>query len=144
MARYWWQCTVCGEKPTWPAVCHSRSIAAFIWDELAPSGWDQDLLRRVCTCKHRSLRITYRLGRGSTDRISIRHIVGVGPDGDYLPMVWDTFRHSRPRAHLIDFKYQKGRSPWGLTKRVVFEKAQLIRLLRTYTSVTGQVLIVNT
>ncbi|MEP6780819.1 MAG: hypothetical protein ABJC26_13070 [Gemmatimonadaceae bacterium] len=141
MARYWWQCTVCGDKPKWSAVCQSRSIAAFIWDELAPSKWDQELLRRVCANKHRSLRITYRVGRGSPDRISIRHIVGVGPDGDYLPMLWDTFRHSRPRAHLIDFKYQKGRSPWGLTKRVVFEKAQLIQLLRTYTDATGQALI---
>ena len=55
MARYWWQCTVCGDKPKWTAVGQSRSIAAFIWDELAPSGWDQKLLRRVCTRKHRSL-----------------------------------------------------------------------------------------
>src|SRR5688572_10858332 len=99
MARYWWQCMVCGDKPRWAAVCQSRSIAAFIWDELAPSGWDQNLLRRVCTRKHRSLRITYRVGRASEDRISIRHIVGVGPEGDFLPMIWDTFRHSRPRTH---------------------------------------------
>ena len=83
----------------------------------------------------------FRLGRGSDDRISIRHVVGVGPDGDYLPMLWDTFRHSRPRAHLIDFKYQKGRSPWGLAKRVVFDKAQFIQLLCTYSAATGQVLI---
>ncbi len=144
MARYWWQCTVCGDKPAWLAVCRSRSIAAFIWDELAPSGWDQDLLRRTCTRKHRSLRITYRLQRGSTDRVSIRHIVGLGPNGDYLPMLWDTFRHSRPRAHWIDFKYQKGRSPWGLTKRVVLERAQLARLLRTYTRATRHVLVAAT
>src|SRR5688500_13335363 len=50
MARYWWQCISCGDRPAWLTVCHSRSIAAFIWDELAPSGWDQRLLRRRCKC----------------------------------------------------------------------------------------------
>ena len=67
----------------------------------------------------------------------MRHIVGIGPDGDYLPMLWDTFRHSRPRGHWIDFKYQKGRSPWGLTKRLVLEKPQLARLLKAYRRATG-------
>jgi len=138
MARYWWQCTVCGERPKWLAVCESRSVAAFIWDELAPSGWDQALLRRTCTCKRRSLRITYRFQRGSPDRISVRHIVGIGPDGDYLPMLWDTFRHSRPQGHWIDFKYQKGRSPWGLTRRVVLERPQLTRLLKAYKRATSR------
>ena len=118
-------------------MCESRSVAAFIWDELAPSGWDQQLLRRTCTCKRRSLRITYRFQRGSPERISVRHIVGIGPDGDYLPMLWDTFRHSRPHGHWIDFKYQKGRSPWGLTKRLVLERAQLTRLMKAYRRVTG-------
>ena len=100
-------------------VCRSRSVAAFIWDELAPSGWDQSLLLRRCKCKRRSLRITYRSKRGDPDRISVKHIVGLDPDGDYLPMLWDTFRHSSPQKHWIDFKYQRGRSPWGLNKRVV-------------------------
>ena len=136
MARYWWQCTACGDRPAWLAVCQSRSIAAFIWDELAPSGWDQRLLRRTCKCKRPSLRITYRSQRGDPDRTSIRHIVGLSPDGDYLPMLWETFRHSSPRRRWIDFKYQRGRSPWGLTKRVVLEKAQLGRLLRAYERVT--------
>ena len=118
-------------------VCHSRSIAAFIWDELAPSGWDQRLLRPKCKCQRRSLRITYRFRRGDPERISVKHIVGLGPYGDYLPMLWETFRHSRPRTPWIDFKYQRGRSPWGLTKRLVLEKAQLARLLRAYEHATG-------
>jgi hypothetical protein len=122
----------CGDRPGWLTVCRSRSVAAFIWDELAPSGWDQRLLCRRCTCKRGLLRITYRLGRGDPDRISVRHIVGLGPDGDYLPMLWETFRHSRPHTRWIDFKYQRGRSPWGLNKRLVLEKAQLVRLLRAY------------
>jgi hypothetical protein len=84
------------------------------------------------------LRITYRLKRGDPDRISIRHIVGLGPDEDYLPMLWETFRHSSPRTHWIDLKYQRGRSPWGLTKRLVLEKRQLARLLRAYERATGQ------
>jgi len=137
MAKYWWQCIACGDRPAWLTVCESRSIAAFIWDELAPSGWDQSLLLRRCGCKRRSLRITYRLQRGDPDRVSVRHIVGLRPNGDHLPMLWDTFRHSSPRKHWIDFKYQRGRSPWGLNKRVVLEKTQLARLLRAYEDRTG-------
>ena len=52
-------------------------------------------------------------------------------------MLWDTFRHSRPQGHWIDFKYQKGRSPWGLTKRLVLERPQLTRLLKAYRRATG-------
>ena len=118
-------------------VCRSRSVAAFIWDELAPSGWDQRLLRRRCKCKRDSLRITYRFRRGDPERVSVRHIVGLGPDGDYLPMLWETFRHSTPRKNWIDFKYQRGRNPWGLTKRLVLERAQLLSLLRAYGHATG-------
>jgi len=118
-------------------VSHSRSIAAFIWDELAPSGWDQRLLRPRCQCPRGSLRITYRFRRGDPERISIKHVVGLGPNGDYLPMLWETFRHSSPRTPWIDFKYQKGRSPWGLTKRLVLEKVQLACLLRAYEHATG-------
>lgn len=113
-------------------------MAAFIWDELAPSGWDQRLLRRRCKCKRSSLRITYRFRRGDPDRISVRQIVGLGPDGDYLPMLWETFRHSSPRTNWIDFKYQRGRSPWGFNKRLVLERAQFVRLLRAYEHATGR------
>jgi hypothetical protein len=137
-ARYWWQCTSCGERPTWMAVCKSKSIAAFIWDELAPSGWDQSLLRRTCTCKRRSLYITYRLKRGDPERVSIKHIVGLNLADDYLPMIWETFRHATPRTRWIDFKYQRGRSPWGLTKRLVLTQPHLSRLLSTYEKATGR------
>ncbi|HVD33288.1 MAG TPA: hypothetical protein VNC19_06900 [Gemmatimonadales bacterium] len=37
----------------------------------------------------------------------------------------------------MDLKYQRGRSPWGLSKRLVLEKAQLVRLLRAYERATG-------
>jgi len=138
MSRYWWQCSGCGAKPTWLSVCDSRSIAAFIWDELAPSGWDQRLLRRNCACGRHALRLTYRLRRGDPDRVSVNRIVGLRPEGDYLPMLWETFRHSSPRTHWIDFKYQRGRSPWGLTKRLVLTKPQFTRLLRAYGNATLQ------
>jgi hypothetical protein len=118
-------------------VCHSRSIAAFIWDELLPSGWDQRLLRRRCACKRHSLRITYRLRRGDPERISIKRIVGLAPEGDYLPMLWETFRHATPSTAWIDLKYQRGRSPWGLSKRPALKKAQLVRLLRAYDRVSA-------
>lgn len=138
-ARYWWQCISCADRPAWLAVCESKSVAAFIWDELAPSGWDQRLLRRTCkSCKHRSVYITYRLQRGDPDRVSVKYVVGLSLEGDYLPMMWETFRHATPRTRWIDFKYQRGRSPWGLTKRLVLQQPHLSRLLRTYERATGR------
>lgn len=140
-ARYGWQCLACGERPAWLAVCASRSIAAFIHDELAPSGWDQRLLRRACPCGRRSLYITYRLKRGDTERVSIRHIVGLVLEDEYLPMIWETFRHATPRIRWMDFKYQRGRSPWGLTKRLVLTQPQLSRLLGAFRKATGRRLV---
>ncbi len=132
MARYWWQCIACADKPSWLSVCDSRSIAAFIWDELAPSKWDQRLLRRQCKCGRNALYLTYRLKRGDTERISVKHIVGLRLEDDYVAMLWETFRHAMPRTKWVDFKYQRGRSPWGLTKRVVLKKSHLASLLRAY------------
>ena len=138
-ARYWWQCISCGDRPAWRAVCASNSVAAFIHDELAPGGWDQTLLRRRCeSCKRRSVYITYRLQRGSPERVSVKAIVGLPLEDDYLPMVWETFRHGTPKTTWIDFKYQRGRSPWGLTKRLVLQRAHLSRLLRAYGKATGR------
>ena len=137
-ARYGWQCISCGARPAWKTVCDSASIAAFIRDELMPSGWDQRLLRRTCECGRRSLYITYRLKRGDPERVSIRHIAGLKLPDDYLPMLWETFRHATPATRWIDFKYQKGRSPWGLTKRLVLTQPQLARLLRDYGKLTGR------
>jgi hypothetical protein len=137
-SRYWWQCLACGERSAWLVVCESRSIAAFIRDELAASGWDQRLLRRTCACGKRSLYITYRFKRGDPERVSIRHIVGLSLEEEYLPMLWETFRHATPRTRWIDFKYQRGRSPWGLTKRLVLTQPQLSRLLSSYEKATGR------
>jgi hypothetical protein len=138
LARYGWQCLACGNRPAWPTVCASKSIAAFIADELAPSGWDQSLLRRKCACGRRSLYITWRLKRGDPERVSARHIVGLRLEGDYLPMMWGTFRHATPRRTWIDVKYQRGRSPWGLSKHLVLEQAHFARLLRAYATATGK------
>jgi hypothetical protein len=141
MARYGWQCLSCGARPGWLAVCESKSIAAFIHDELMPSAWDQALLRRTCECGRRSLYLTWKLQRGDPERVSARHIVGLRLEGDYLPMIWGTFRHSAPRTTWIDFKYQRGRSPWGLTRRLVLQQAHLARLLRAYAKATGKRLV---
>ena len=132
MASYWWQRRACGARPAWLAVCQSRSVAASIRDELRPSGWDQRLLRRKCTCARRSLYTTYRLKRGDPDRVSVRHIVGLGLADECQPMLWESFRHSCPRTKWVDFKYQRGRSLWGLNKRLVLKQSQLSRLLRAY------------
>jgi hypothetical protein len=136
-SKYWWQCLACGARPGWLAVCESKSIAAFILDELAAARWDQRLLRRTCECGRRTLYITYRLKRGDPERVSIRHLVGLRLEDDYLPMLWETFRHSAPTVRWVDFKYQKGSSPWGLSKRLVLTRAQLGRLLRAYQRVAG-------
>ncbi len=140
-AKYGWQCLACGERPGWLVVCGSRSIAAFIHDELAPSGWDQSLLRRTCACRRRSLYITYRLKRGDTERVSIRHIVGLALEDEFMPMIWETFRHATPRTRWMDFKYQRGRSPWGLSKRLVLTQPQLSRLLGQFQKATGRRLV---
>ena len=95
-------------------------------------------MRRRCECKHRSLYITYRLQRGDPERVSIRHVVGLTLQDDYMPMVWETFHHATPRTGYIDFKYQRGRSPWGLTKRLVLTRPHLSRLLRAYEKATGR------
>lgn len=138
-ARYWWQCISCGDRPAWLVACGSKSVAAFIRDELAPGGWDQRLLRRTCRCcRRRSVYITCRLRRGDPERVSVRHIVGLILEEDYLPMVWETFRHATPRTAWIDFKYQRGRSSWGLSRRLVLQRPQLSRLLRTYEKATGK------
>ena len=95
-------------------------------------------MRRRCKCKRSALRFTYRFRRGDPERVSVRHIVGLGPEGDFLPMLWETFRHSTPRTRWIDFKYQRGRSPWGLNKRLVLTKSQLARLLRACERARGR------
>ena len=138
-AKYWWQCIACGDRPAWLAVCESKSVAAFIWDELAPSGWNQTLMRHTCkSCKRRSVYITYRLQRGDPERVSIKHVVGLNLEDEYVPMVWETFRHATPRTTWIDFKYQRGRSSWGLTKRLVLQHSHFARLLRSYEKATGR------
>jgi len=134
MPKYRWECTFCGDKPSWLTVCDSRSIAAFILDELAPSGWDQKLLRRRCKCRHRSFDITYRAPPGHAQRITIRHICGLVLDKDCIPMLWETFRHASPKVKWIDFKYQRSRSPWGLSKHLVMEQRHLAKLLAMYES----------
>jgi hypothetical protein len=137
-ARYWWQCLACDDRPAWLATCKSRSIAAFIWDELAPAKWDQRLLRRQCAaCGSKSLYLTYRLKRGDPDRVSVKHIVGLALEDDYMPMLWETFRHSCPRTKWVDFKDQRGRSPWGLTKRLVLKRTHLSALLQAYDRASG-------
>lgn len=138
MAKYGWQCTSCGERPAWLSVCESKSIAAFIWDELMPSRWNQELLRKTCTCGRRTLFLTYRLQRGDPERVSIKHIVGLPLADDYLPMVWETFRHATPRTTWVDFRYQRARNPWGLSKHLVLKRPQLARMLRAFEKATGR------
>lgn len=54
-----------------------------------------------------------------------------------MPMLWETFKHASPKVNWIDFKYQRGRSPWGLTKRLVLQRVQLALLLAVYEKATG-------
>ena len=94
------------------AVCHSRSIAAFIWDDLAPSGWINAFFAVDATVSAARCAFLPVSARDPEDQRQA--YLRTYPEGDYLPMLWDTFR-IQVRTHWIDFKYQRGRSPWGLT-----------------------------
>jgi hypothetical protein len=134
-AGYWWQCVQCSLCRSFPNECGCH-LAAFIWDCLQPD-WNQSLLLRECPkCKSKSLRITYHLQPQEQNIVHVLHIVGVGPYGDYLPMMWETYNHQPGGGNLADpwfhFNYQRGRSPRGLNHPAVLTQSQLVELFGLY------------
>lgn len=67
------------------------------------------------------------------------HIVGIETDDDYLPMMWETFWDRRPDAPVFDFKYLRGRNPFGLNKPPIFERADLKKLFALYCDKAGAI-----
>jgi hypothetical protein len=140
MPSYWWQCTKCPAAPVlFGKSCKSRGVVHFIWDELLPARWDQSLLAQKCTaCGESSLRITYEFPRKPNKEIlRVIHVVGTGPHGDYLPMMWETSPSADLSTRWFDFKYIRGRSIWGMNKAAVLERADLHALFQAYRDRTG-------
>lgn len=139
MAGYWWQCEGCGHRETVAEITNRNSIAAFIWDDLRPSSWNQTLLTVPCrkSCG-RCMRITYEFPAKNTETVMVMRIVGLPPgENDYLPMMWETFFLSDRENFLFDFKFQKKRQGWGLKKPAVFNQEDLSKLFALYCEKAG-------
>jgi hypothetical protein len=67
-------CVVRLDRPAWLMVCHFRSIAASIWDELVPSYWDQRLLCRRCKYNRQSTHSSRRTLRVGCDKELLLHL----------------------------------------------------------------------
>jgi hypothetical protein len=138
MAAYWWECSSCETKYDFHDVCESEGITHYIWDILIPSGWDQAKLLKKCnSCGQDHLRITYIFPRADTTHIQVKHIVGLGPFEEYVPMMWETIPDGDHEETWIDFKYINGRNVWGLNKPAVFSKEDMRKLFNIYRDLTG-------
>src|SRR5437867_2149365 len=126
MASYWWECSHCSAEYDFPTTCQSKGITHYIWDVLIPSAWNQDHLLKQCgTCNQNSLRITYIFPRADKTHIQVKHMVGLGPFGEYVPMMWETIPDGDDQETWLDFKYINGRNIWGLNKPAVFNKENI-------------------
>lgn len=134
MPSYWWECVHgCDGKRTFKEECGSRGLVHFLWDHLLPGQWDQELLVRQCpACKSLSLRIAYDFPRRNPETLCVLHIVGLGPFGDYLPMMWEASPKSDRSKMWFDFKYVRGRNIKGLNTPAVFTRNQLSNLFNLY------------
>lgn len=133
---YWWECVRCGDTANFNQVTRSQSMAAFIRDELLPSGYRQELLRRRCpNCKRRSMHVAYAFPRKTRPVILIlRTLVGITPveGDDYLPMMWESSPGPRSRERWIHFNYIRGRNPFGLNKAAVFGRDSLVEVMTRF------------
>lgn len=138
MPSYWWECSECKTKVEFPDACKSKGITHYIWDVLIPSKWDQANLTKKCTkCGQHTLKITYIFPRKDQTHVQVKHIVGLVPFGEYVPMMWETIPDGNLKETWIDFKYINGRSIWGLNKPAVFSKEDIRELFKNYRSCTG-------
>ena len=121
-------CEECGDRLNFLDATGTLSIAAFIWDKLLASDWDQSRLRSTRKkCPHGNLHITYEFPREDKVILQVEHIVGLQFD-DYVPMMWEIHAKASPREPNFDFKYIRGRNPWGLNKAAVFSPQDLREL----------------
>lgn len=138
MASYWWECSNCSTIYDFPTICESLGITHYIWDILLPSGWNQRHLTKKCLkCGRDSLRITYIFPRTDKTHLQVKHLIGLQPLGDYLPMLWETIPNGNITGTWIDFKYVNGRNIWGLNKPAVFTREKIRNLFDLYREITG-------
>jgi hypothetical protein len=132
MAGYWWECEACGKETDFLTTGAAASLASFVWDRLIPSDWDQSLLTAPCSAGCAGpQRITYHFPRDDRMTLRVIHIVGLKSD-DYVPMMWETYSTESPSERMFDFKYQRGRNPWGLNKAAVFSRSDLHQIFALY------------
>ncbi len=113
----------------------------YIWDALIPSNWDQSKLLKKCIgCGKDTLRITYIFPRKDQVHVQVKHIIGLGPFDEYVPMMWKTIPNGNQKETWIDFKYINGRNVWGLNKPSVFSKEDMRELFKQYRNCTGDTL----
>ncbi len=136
MSGYWWECEGCGEKSDFPTVVSTLSMSSFVWDKLLRADWDQSLLVSPCPHCQAFRRITYEFPRKDKVTLRVIHIVGRQSE-DYVPMMRETYPTDSPKERWFDFKYQRGRNPWGLNKAAVFSRQELQELFMLYRGKTG-------
>jgi len=138
MPAYWWSCIKCGKEESFPGTCECNSIHGFIWKQLLPSQWDQQLLKKRCPrCGLKSLRITYEFPRQNKEVVYVNHIVGLDR-GDWIPMMWETVFSSKTSNRLYDFKYLGQKNIWGLNKPAVFTEDTLRQVVKLYREKSGR------
>jgi hypothetical protein len=114
-------------------------ITYYIWDVLIPAAWDQTyLLKRCGKCNQDNLYMTYIFPRADQTHLQVKHIVGVGPFGEYVPMMWETIPDGNKEETWIDSKYIHGRNIWGLNKPAVFSKEEIRKLFQLFSARTGE------
>jgi hypothetical protein len=138
MPGYWWQCHVCNATTDFLAATSTRSLPAFLRDRMVHSKWDQALLALPCKCGA-EMRITYDFPRQQKEVLQVVRMVGIEWDPEYLMMMWETAPASDPNERWFDFKYLRGRNPWGLNKAAVFSKATLTEIFALYREKAGVV-----
>lgn len=134
MKGYWWECESCGKSYEFSQACSYNAIAHYIRDTLISSSWDQShLLIRCNKCGKQALRITYEFPRAQKEILRVVHIVGLGSaTDDFIPMMWESYPLSNIDDRWFDFKYIRGRSPFGLTRPVVLSISELRQIFKLY------------
>ncbi|MDD3146668.1 MAG: hypothetical protein PHD82_05155 [Candidatus Riflebacteria bacterium] len=141
MPSYWWECERCRKTKVFSEVTSVRGITHFILDVLVPSDWDQGNLTQKCEFCDGNLRIAYIFPKREPIHILVKHIIGLGPFDEYLPMMWETIPDRNDNETWFDFKYINGRKIWGLNKPAVFSKTDLKEIVIKYEKKTGQKLL---
>jgi hypothetical protein len=86
------------------------------------------------------MRIAYHFPRKDNPRTArLVHAVGLGPSGDYVPMMWETYFVDEPDVLAFDFKYVRGRNQTGLNKPCVMTRENLRVLFSLWQERTGTV-----